>query len=422
MNIKITKPVQGGTIGAIASKSQAHRLLICAALSENESQVVCSETNNDIDATVRCLNALGADIIYKSGVFSIQPIQTPLKGERLLDVGESGATLRFMLPIACALGAETAFNMGGRLPSRPLTPLYEELNAHGCALSPQGMNPLRQSGHLKGGLFTIPGNISSQFFSGLMFALPLLPDDSRINVTGELESKSYIDMTIGTLVKSGIIIKTRKHSYDIKGNQHYMSTQAVNVEGDWSNAAFWLCAGAIGSQPITVTNLDFASLQGDKSVLPVLERFGAHVVSGTNSVTVSRGNLRGINIDAGNIPDLVPVLAAVASVAEGKTTIFNAERLRIKESDRLKTVTETLRILGAGITETSDGLIISGKKHLTGGTVSAHNDHRIPMTAAIVSAVCSEAVTIKDAEAVNKSYPGFFRDFTTLGGKTEEVI
>ncbi len=420
MTVKIIKSVQGGTVSAIASKSEAHRLLIGAALSTGASHIVCSETSDDINATVRCLNALGAQIVYQDGLFNVLPVKTPVKGEIILDCGESGSTLRFMLPVACALGAEAVFKMAGRLPTRPLSPLYEELISHGCALSPQGMSPLHASGHLRGGNFTIPGNISSQFISGLMFALPLLPDDSQIKIIGDIESEPYIDMTIAAVKKFGIVIKPGDHNYLIRGNQHYTAKQSVSVEGDWSNAAFWLCAGAIGDGGINVLNLNGASLQGDKSVLSILERFGANIVLSGDSVTVSRGKLVGIKIDAGDTPDLVPILAAVASIAEGKTTIYNAGRLRIKESDRLKTVTETLSILGADIIETPDGLIINGKTQLSGGTVHSHGDHRIAMMAAIVSTVCSEAVTIIGAEAVKKSYPGFFRDFAALGGIAEE--
>jgi 3-phosphoshikimate 1-carboxyvinyltransferase len=419
MTIKITKPIRGGTISAIASKSQAHRLLICAALSSTVSSIVCSETNNDIDATVRCLNALGADIVYQNGVFCVRPITTPVVGERLLDVGESGSTLRFMLPVACALGADARFVMRGRLPSRPLSPLYEELMAHGCALSPYGMNPLHVSGHQQSGKYTMPGNISSQFISGLMFALPLLNGDSLIRVTDPIESKPYIDMTIAALKEFGVIIKPGHHGYVVKGKQRFEPGQTVNVEGDWSNAAFWLSAGALRGG-VTVANLNPDSLQGDKRIVAILARFGASTNIVSNSAAVSRGSLMGIDIDAGDIPDLVPVLAAVASVAEGKTTIYNAARLRIKESDRIKTVTDTLRLLGADIVETPDGLIIHGKKQLIGGTINSHNDHRIAMTAAIVSSVCTEPVIIENADAVNKSYPGFFRDFAALGGQTEE--
>ncbi len=421
MTIKITKPLQGGTINAIASKSQAHRLLICAALSSKGSKLVCSETNEDIDATVRCLNALGAKITYENGVFNILTIKSPVQGECLLDAGESGSTLRFMLPVACALGADTRFIMRGRLPSRPLSPLYEELMAHGCALTPLGMNPIHVSGHLISGRYAMPGNITSQFISGLMFALPILDGDSLIKITGDIESKPYVDMTIAALKEFGVVVKPGQNGYIVKGAQRYAPREAITVEGDWSNAAFWLCAGALNNN-VTVTNLNPDSLQGDKGILSILGRFGAQVSIGKDRASISRGSLKGFDIDAGNIPDLVPVLAAVASVAEGKTTIYNAGRLRIKESDRLRTVTETLRTLGADIAETHDGLVIVGRDRLTGGTVSAHGDHRIAMMAAVVSSVCTGPVVIENAEAVNKSYPGFFKDFAALGGKTEEVI
>jgi 3-phosphoshikimate 1-carboxyvinyltransferase len=418
MTVTLHTPKLSGTLSAIASKSQAHRLLICAALSGTPSKVLCAETSSDIDATVRCLNSIGAQINYEDGGFHVIPLPLPISGERILDCGESGSTLRFMLPICCVFGVEAVFRMSGLLPRRPLTPLYEELISHGCALSPQGMNPLRTSGFLASGSFTIPGDISSQFISGLMFSLPLLAGDSQIKITGEMESKPYIDLTISALGAFGIMIKPGDHCFRIAGHQRYNPVQPiVSVEGDWSNAAFWLCAGAIGRQSVTVTNLRRDSLQGDKRVLSALECFGAHITYGTDSVTVSGGQLKGIEFDAGDTPDLVPILAAVASVSEGRTVIHNARRLRIKESDRLKTVSEMLRLLGADITETPDGLIISGKAHLTGGAVSSHGDHRIAMAAAIVSAVCSEAVTIYDAEAVNKSYPGFFKDFTALGGQ-----
>jgi 3-phosphoshikimate 1-carboxyvinyltransferase len=430
MNIKITKPISGGTVAAVASKSMAHRLLICAALSSGASQVRCSESSDDIDATVRCLNALGAEIGFEDGIFRVKPIPRPVLGARSLDVGESGSTLRFMLPIACALGADTTFHMGGRLPSRPLSPLYEELISHGCAISAPGWSPLHTGGRLTSGNYTIPGNISSQFISGLLLALPLLDGESLITVTGALESKPYVGMTLDALRQSGIVIRAGAQSYRISGNQSYASGRDVTVEGDWSNAAFWLCAGAIaaancagamGDSNITVTNLNANSLQGDKAVLTILARFGAVIRHSSDSVAVSRGTLSGIAIDAGDTPDLVPVLAAVASVSDGETVIYNAKRLRIKESDRLRTVSETLSALGADIAERPDGLVLRGKPRLTGGTVDAHGDHRIAMTAAVAALSCDGPVTIRNAEAVGKSYPGFFRDFAALGGSIEEV-
>ena len=421
MDITITRPAQGGTIRAIASKSQAHRLLIGAALAHNPTRIRCAETSDDIDATVRCLAALGAEIEYDGSVFDIAPIPRPVLGERKLDCGESGSTLRFMLPVACALGAGATFHMGGRLPSRPLSPLYEELNGHGCALSAAGKSPLYTGGHLTGGRYLIPGKISSQYISGLLLALPLLEEDSLIEVGGKVESRPYIDMTLAVLKTFGIGIKTNTHSFTVPGNQRYTTPGTLTVEGDWSNAAFWLALGAVGEEGIAVTGLDASSPQGDKAILTLLERFGARVTADGGTVTVSRGDLHGIDIDAGDTPDLVPVLAAVAAVSAGRTVISNAGRLRLKESDRLATVAGTLTALGADITETDDGLVIDGKPMLQGGIVRSYGDHRIAMTAAVVSTACSKPVTIQQAETVAKSYPGFFEDLTVLSGAFEEV-
>ncbi len=421
MDIKITKPAYGGTIKAIASKSQAHRLLIASALADAPTRLVCGETSDDINATVQCLTALDARINYDGSAFDVTPIPCPVPAGRTLDCGESGSTLRFMLPVACALGAGGTFLMGGRLPSRPLSPLYEELTGHGCALSMTGASPLYTGGHLIGGRFLIPGNISSQFISGLLFALPLVDEDSLIEIGGVVESRPYIDMTLAALKVFGISIKPNAQSFTVPGRQRYVSPGALTVEGDWSNAAFWLALGAIGPHSVTVTNLDMESTQGDKAVVAFLKRFGAEVTIDSQTVTISRGNLHGIDIDAGDTPDLVPILAAVAAVSGGQTVISNANRLRIKESDRLKTVTETLSSLGADIAETADGLIINGKAHLDGGIVSSHGDHRIAMTAAVISTACREAVTIQRAEAVSKSYPGFFEALAALGGVFEEL-
>jgi 3-phosphoshikimate 1-carboxyvinyltransferase len=421
MDIKITRPARGGTIRAIASKSQAHRLLIGAALADGPSRVGCAETSDDIDATVRCLDALGAKVKYDGCGVDILPIPRPVPGERVLDCGESGSTLRFMLPVACALGAGATFHMGGRLPSRPLSPLYEELSGHGCALSMAGKSPLYTGGQLTGGRYRIPGNVSSQFISGLLLALPLLEADSLIEVGGAVESRPYVDITLAALKTFGIGVRTNAHSFTVPGNQRFKVSRALAVEGDWSNAAFWLSHGAVGDGSITVAGLDPSSPQGDKAIMTFLERFGARVSVDGGTVTVSRGDLYGIDIDAGDTPDLVPVLAAVAAVSRGRTVISNAGRLRLKESDRLKAITETLSALGADITQTDDGFIIDGRPRLRGGVVSSHGDHRIAMTAAVVSTACLEAVTIKGAEAVGKSYPGFFTDFAALGGAVEEV-
>jgi 3-phosphoshikimate 1-carboxyvinyltransferase len=426
MNIKITKPMQGGTVKAIASKSEAHRLLISAALSENETYIECNTRSEDIDATARCLESLGANIRYEQDGFFVTPIYGNAKNESdkyiVLNCGESGSTLRFLLPVCGALGLRVSFNMGGRLPARPLSSLYDEMIAHGCVLSEQGKSPLLCEGQLKSGTYTIPGSISSQYISGLLFALPLLAGDSTIRVTGILESRPYVDMTLDALRSFGVtIIEDEGQVFNIIGGQKFKSPKIVTVEGDWSNAAFWLSAGAIGKKEITCTGLNINSRQGDRGVIGILKRFGTKITTCDDTVTVSPGNLHAIEINAEDTPDLVPILAAVASVAEGKTVIKNAARLRIKESDRLHTITMMLSNLGADVTEKDDGLVIIGKKILTGGKTESFGDHRIAMTAAVLSAACAGDVLINNAEAVNKSYPDFLKDFAALGGTYAEL-
>lgn len=423
MDIRITHPPAGGAVRAIASKSAAHRLLICAALSDKPCQIICPETSDDIEATARCLAALGAGVSYRGGVYRVTPIPRPVKGPRRLDCGESGSTLRFTLPLAAALGAEAEFVLKGRLPRRPLSPLYEELIGHGCALSPQGQSTLRLSGQLKPGVFRLPGNVSSQFVSGLLMALSILEGKSVVAVTGPFESRPYVDMTLKALSAFGAPVEEHRQTFYVTGRGTLKAPEEVAVEGDWSNAAFWLCAGALmpEGRAVRVTGLDLNSPQGDRAILDFLRRFGAAVEVDDGGVTVSRGVLRGISIDAHDTPDLVPVLAVVAAGAEGMTTVTRAGRLRDKESDRLRAVTVTLRALGADIQETADGLVIYGKPALTGGRVSSFGDHRIAMAAAVSSLLCAGPVTIEGAESVNKSYPGFFRDFAALGGAFEEV-
>ncbi|MCL2070956.1 MAG: 3-phosphoshikimate 1-carboxyvinyltransferase [Oscillospiraceae bacterium] len=405
-DVVISPSELGGTVKAIPSKSQAHRALICAALSEKPAIVECNGTSKDIEATIECLSALKK-----------QPC--------VLNVGESGSTFRFLLAIVGALGLNAEFVLEGRLPERPLTPLYEELARHGCVLSPQGSNPLCISGQLTAGEYTLDGGVSSQFISGLLFALPLLDGDSLLKLSGKLESAPYVDLTVEMLARFGIKSKFENNAFFIRGNQSYNPPDSVvKVEGDWSNAAFWLCAGAFSQNGITCTGLNLQSKQGDRAVLDVLERFGANIIRGDDFVTVSKGELRGIEIDAGDIPDLVPVLSVVGVAASGLTTIRNAARLRIKESDRLAAVTDVLTVLGAKITEKDDGLEIHGglkNMHKENGgnvRVSSWNDHRIAMSAAIAAAaLCSQPVIIQGSEAVDKSYPTFFDDLRALSRK-----
>lgn len=399
--MKVTVNGKGlhGQIPAIASKSMAHRLLICAALSSDPSQIRCETLSDDITATADCLRALGCEMNYAGGIYYASPASAPERAT--LNCRESGSTLRFLLPVVGALGVGCRIDMQGRLPMRPLSPLYEELLRHGMSISPEGSNPLLLSGRLRGGRYTLRGDVSSQFISGLLFALPLLSEDSELIITGKRESVSYIEMTLCALRAYGIKINATKEGYFVPGRQKYRSPGSVSVEGDWSNGAFWLACAALKS-PVTVTGLDSASLQGDRAVIEALEKICA---AGDR-----------VMIDACDIPDLVPVLSVVAMAQNKTTVIYNASRLRLKESDRIETTAKLLRAVGASVTETEDGLRIKGDPaRLHSGTVDAAGDHRIAMAAAVASVVCGD-VTIEGSEAVNKSYPSFFEDFRRLGG------
>lgn len=415
MNVTLERKRFGGEVSAIPSKSHAHRLLICAALADNPTVLYCPQTNNDIDATVRCLNALGAKIDYDGARFCVTPIdRTKMLGDVVkLYPGESGSTLRFMVPVVLALGVNAKFYMEGRLPSRPMSPLREALIEHGAVLSEAGSNPLSVSGKLTGGDFTFDGGVSSQFTTGLLLALPLLNERSTVTLTGKVESRPYIDLTLASMKSFGVIPEDEGNRFTVEPAD-YISPTALTVEGDWSNGAFMLSAGAFSEVGVTVKGLDVNSTQGDREVLSIIGRFGADCEIDGDCITVKKNTLRGIEIDASDIPDLVPVLSCVAAVACGTTIIKNCGRLRLKESDRLATVSEMLGSLGADVRINGDCLIINGKEKLTGGTVQAHNDHRIAMSAATLSCMCENGITIVGAEAVNKSYPTFFADFEKI--------
>ena len=407
MELTLSPRPIGGTVASIASKSQAHRLLICAALAWQSTKIICAESSADIDATIRCLAALGADFSRRDGTITVYPMELP-RGDRELDCGESGSTLRFLLPVVGALGVGATFRLHGRLAERPLSPLWEEMERHGCRLSRPTPDTLRCEGRLSGGTYQIAGDVSSQFISGLLFALPLTGEESDIMLTSKAESAGYIALTVHALRQFGIAAEQTASGWHIPSGSFYASCGKAAVEGDWSNAAFWLCAGAI-SRPVTVTGLNPDSLQADREITEILRRFGAEVRSDEFGVHVAPSALHAIEIDARNIPDLVPPIAAVAACARGTTTIFGAERLRIKESDRLKSVADALRAVGGQVEITPDGLHITGCS-LHGGTIDSSNDHRIAMLAGILSSVCSQPITLTGAEAVRKSYPSFWEE------------
>ncbi|MBE6533733.1 MAG: 3-phosphoshikimate 1-carboxyvinyltransferase [Ruminococcaceae bacterium] len=413
MNITVFPSVTSGKVRAIASKSAAHRLLICAAFADTETSIRCEQTNEDITATAECLCALGAKIKRNGIFYDVTPIKE-INKNAVLPCNESGSTLRFLVPICAALNGNFTFEMKGRLPSRPLSPLKELLEESGILLTHPTEDTLSVSGKLIGDNFSIAGNVSSQFITGLLFALSILKREATLNITTKIESEPYINITLDALSKFGINVIIGDGCFTVPKNCDFLAPTELSVEGDWSNAAFPLSLGIIGKAPITVENILADSKQGDKKIIDILRAFGGKIEEDGSTFTAYPSELCGINIDASNIPDLVPILATVASVAKGTTVISGASRLRLKESDRLTSISTVLSTLGADIRTTDDGLIINGKKVLNGGAVDSFNDHRIAMSAAIASSVCTENVIIFGAEAVNKSYPDFWRDMKTL--------
>ena len=399
MKLSIEPRRLAGEIAAIPSKSAAHRLLICAALADRETEIYCPALSRDIEATADCLRALGVGIEYRGGSFRVRPIDS-VKRDALLDCGESGSTLRFLLPVVCALGGGARIKMHGRLPQRPLSPLWEELEEHGAKLSRPEADIISVSGKISAGDYRIRADISSQYISGLLFALPLLEGESSLSLEGSIESKGYIDMTSQAQWAFGIEIPCDGRSFSVPAEAAYRSPAAVEVEGDWSNAAFWLAADALSDGAVKVNGLRLDSLQGDRAVVELISR-------------IRQGDAV---IDVKDVPDLVPVLSVVAAVSPGVTRFVNAGRLRIKESDRISSVCRMLRSLGAECAEEAEGLSVIGGS-LRGGTVDGENDHRIVMSAAVAAIACREPVTVLGAEAVEKSYPAFFEDYKKLGGK-----
>ncbi len=411
MNVTVSGKTLAGTVKAIASKSAVHRLLICAAFSNAPTVIENVTTSQDIEATIRCLQHM-ADITLENNRLIVTPHQKRTEMP-LLDCGESGSTLRFLLPVIAATGGGV-FVGRGRLGSRPLSPLSELLAENGCNLSPMGQFPLTVSGTLQGDTFEIDGGVSSQFVSGLLMAAPLLKRQVRIVVTGKMESAPYIRLTVEALRRFGVTVQETENTFLVNGE--YTSPGTVTAEGDWSNAAFWLVGAAIShSNKLTVTGLKNDSLQGDRQILTLLQQAGYTVRQQNGAITIDGNGNKPLCIDAADIPDLVPIAAVLAAALLGKTQIVNARRLAYKESDRLQSVYHMITALGGNAIVTSDSLTIEGTGTLCGGTVDACNDHRIAMAAAVASLICKKEVTILGANAADKSYPQFFKEFEQKG-------
>lgn len=406
MDLTLTPTKLCGTVKAPPSKSVAHRLIIAAALSLGESKISNLAMSQDISATIEAMKALGADIKVDGDTAFIRGIEKPSK-TAVIDCGESGSTLRFLIPVAAALGTKTEFRGRGKLPTRPITPYLRELTKKGVTFDYDGTMPFEISGKLESGVYDLEGDISSQFVTGLMMALSLLPGERRINMLTPLQSKPYVDITVEALRQYGADIKESSNGYTVCGKK--LSAHDGRVEGDYSQAAFFFVANALGSE-IEITDLDPDSAQGDKRIKQIVDS----VVYNSNE---GQRSIKPFSLDCSDIPDLVPILTVLAAFAEGKSEITNVARLRIKESDRLFAIAECLNRLGGNVKAYDDRLEIAGVKSLNGGVVDSFNDHRIAMSMAIASTRSRGDITIKDAGCVKKSYPDFFEVYKKLGGK-----
>ena len=393
--VKIKNAILNGSVVIPPSKSAAHRALLCSFLAGGGtvSPIIPSK---DMQAMQQAISALEND-------------------DKIVDCIESGNTLRFVIPVAAALGKSVTFVGSGRLPERPLETFLELLPKHNIKCTSNGRLPLSIEGKLTAGKYEIAGNISSQYISGLLFALPILDGDSEIVLTTRLESKPYIDLTIKVMRDFGVEVQETESGYLVRGNQQYKTRDYI-VESDWSQAAFFLVGGAVGKS-VALKGLDMNSVQGDKAIVDILKKFGADIEIKENEIISRKAELKGIKVDVSDIPDTVPALAVAAAYANGRTEIIGGERLRFKESDRIESVVSNLKRLGADVTETSDGMIINGGKKLKGAELLGYNDHRIVMAFSIAALFAGGETIITEANSINKTYPSFFEDYNRIGGQ-----
>lgn len=425
-DLRIINSKLNGIVKVPPSKSMGHRAIICAALGSDTSKIYNIDYSDDMIATIEGMSSLGAIIKKEKDYLEIiGAFSEKAKGNedlKVINCKESGSTLRFLVPISLLFKGKSKFVGEGNLGKRPLKTFYEIFDNQGIEYSyKEGILDLEVNGDLKSGTFKVEGNVSSQFITGLLFTLPLLDGDSKIVITTKMESKGYIDLTLSCLKDFGIdIINNNYQEFVIKGNQKYTSRE-YTVEGDYSQAAFFLSANALGSN-VKIEDLKLDSLQGDKEVIDILEQMGCSFTKEHSRLTCNVSKeLISTTIDGSQCPDIIPVLSVVAALAKGTTTIINSSRLRIKECDRLKAMSTELTKLGANIKETDDGLIIDGVNELEGGVeVWSWKDHRIAMSLAIASTRCKSPIIIKDYECIAKSYPRFFDDFSMLGGAINE--
>jgi len=407
-----------GVVSAPPSKAYTHRMLIAASLSNGTSKIFNPLVSDDTQATLEAIEALGAQTELHENYWTIHGQETLKTPDQPIDCRESGSTLRFMIPVAALAPGPSTFLFGASFERRPVAPLLESLKEMGVEsiILRNGSSVMVRGGGLRGGKTSIRGDISSQFISGLLFACPKAKEDTEINVTTNLESKGYIEMTLEVLVKHGLkgTINPSLSRLGIPANQNYVPSDHT-VPGDFSSAAFLLAAAAVTSSRVTVNRLECQTAQGDKAILDILQDMGASVKIGDDSVIVEGGQLIGVDIDAKDIPDLVPVCAVLACYAKGRSEIYNAKRLRYKESDRLNSICTELKKMGADIVVNEDGLTINGSPTLQAATIDPHNDHRIAMSCTVAALGAVGETKIQNVECINKSYPQFFNDLRVLG-------
>jgi len=411
VNVVVHPSKLQGVISAIPSKSVAHRQIICASLGNDLSKIEISSLSKDISATINCMEALGAKFDYNNEVLTVYPVdRNNLSQKAVLDCNESGSTLRFLFPLVCALGVESTFKTAGRLSSRPMSPLFKILNEKGIETA-QSESGFYCKGKLERGEYTIEGNVSSQYISGLLFGLSVLEGKSKVILSTPLESAPYVNLTLDALKSCGVKIKELDNKtfggYEVNGG--VFSSINTQVEGDWSNSSFWLSAG------VSVNSLKADSAQGDKEILNIIKKMGGWVKYENGVFSTDISNLHCTEIDATNIPDAVPIISVLSATAKGTTIINNISRLRLKESDRVATVCQMLNSLGIKTESDQNTMKIYGGE-IDGGVVDCANDHRIAMAGAIAGCFAKSDITLLGAEAVSKSYPNFFDDFKTLGG------
>ena len=411
-----------GTAAAPASKSEAHRRMICAGLSEGEVTLTGYMASADMAATQRCLTALGAQVSVQGDALTVRGGAVKPGFMPVLDCGESGSTLRFFVPLAMTLAGGGTFRMYGRLGSRPMD-VYRDLFVPQGAdwrmgVGADGAAELTVYGGLIAGNYELPGNVSSQFVSGLLFALPLLEGESTLTVKPPVESAGYIRMTVKAIAESGVRLEEiAPFTWRIPGFQRYHAPSG-SLHGDYSQAAVLLCAAALGHD-VTVTGLSPDSIQGDRAVLRHLAALGAAVTERDGAITVVGGELRGAALDMRDCPDIAPMLALTCQLAAGESRLTGCGRLRLKECDRLAATVEILNRLGGRARAEGDDIVIQGVERLRGGvTIEDYHDHRMVMAAAVAASVAERPVTVRGVEALDKSWPEFLRVYESLGGKT----